>query len=275
MTNALSLIPVIGAIVCFSFASMLIRQYQDRKGAFQLMWGIALVLFGLGFIGEFMGLLLGWNQFSAKMYYFFGGILAVGYLSMGTMYLLKPGPAKWISAISVFLIMLLWIPIFGIKLFDSNLPIAMIILAVYLLTIIGIFFVSPARTILFALVAVTLLTAGGLISHTIDLDLLAKSESWREVMTIPLRSGAFALSSAGTFIIVIGAIYSAVTGWSDEKRRPQINNTIIIAVGVLIAALGGTLHGIFDIGKQLGLSLSTTLGISVMLVGYLRSRRKK
>ncbi len=275
MFNALSLIPVIGAIVSFAFAFMLIRAYRERKVTFQLMWGIALALFGLGFVGEALGLALGWTQFSAKLYYLFGGILAVGYLSMGTMYLLKPGPAKWIASISVIMIMLLWIPIHGIKIFNSNLTVGLIILAVYLITIIGILFVSPARSVLFALIAVTILAAGALMPHSVDINLLMKTESWREVMTLPLRSGAFALSSAGTFIIIIGAIYSAITGWSDKKRRPQINNTIIIAVGVLIAALGGTLHGIFDIGKQQLLSLSTTLGISVMYVGYLRGRRKK
>ncbi len=274
MDSVLSFVPVIGIIVSLTFAFLLLKQYRMKKLPFLAAWALAMVLFSLGFLGETLGLNFGWNQVSAKIYYFFGGILAVGYLSMGTIYLLKPDAAKWIAFGSITTVFLLWIPIFGIKLFKADVVTAAVIVLIYLATIIAIFVASAPRAALFGLAAVTLMAAFGLIQHTIDINALISKESWRDVMTTPLRSGAFALSSAGSFIIIIGAIYSSVTGWSDPVRRPHIYNTIIIAIGVFIAALGGTLHGIFDIGKQLGLSISTTLGIGVMLAGYLRTQKK-
>ncbi|TET53650.1 MAG: hypothetical protein E3J54_03775 [Actinobacteria bacterium] len=274
MESALTFIPALGAIICFAFAFMLFRQYLDRKAPHQIAWGFAMVLFGVGFVGEVLGFIWGWNQFSAKVYYLFGGVLAVGYLSLGTIYLLKPNTAKWISSASVLTILVLWIPIFGLKLFNSGIETAIVIIFLYLATIAGVMFISTSRSILAALITVTVLATIGLAQHNIDIDILTKTQSWRDVMTIPLRSGAFALSAAGTLIVVIGAAYSVITGWRDEKRRPYAYTTLIIAIGVLIAAFGGTLHGIFDIGKQLGLSITTTIGIGVMFAGFLQATKK-
>lgn len=275
MSANLSFIPVIGALISFVFSFLVLRQYLERQGPHQLAWAFALMLFGVGFVGEALGLIFGWSQFSAKVYYLFGAILSVGYLSLGTIYLLKPRPAKWISVASVATILVLWFPIFGQKLFDSNLPAAIIIILLYLATIIGAFFVSTSRSILAALITVTVLATITLSQHYIDIKTLTSTESWREVMSLPLRSSAFALSAAGTLILIIGAVYSAVSGWSNKGARPYIYSTILIALGVIIAASGGTLHGIFGVGKQLGLSITTTIGIGVMFAGFLKASVKR
>jgi len=275
MTSNLVFIPVIGAIISISFAIMLLKQYISRRGPHQISWAFAMLLFGIGFIGEALGLLQGWNQFSAKIYYLFGGILAVGYLSMGTIYLLKPQPAKWISMGSLTIIFILWIPIFGLKLFKADISSAIVIILLYLATIVGVFFISTARILWASLITTTVIATISLSQHYINIAKLTQTESWREVMTVPLRSGAFALSAIGTFIVIAGAIYSSFTGWSDPKRRPYVYSTALIAVGVLIAASGGTLHGMFGVGKQLGLSITTTIGIGVMFAGFLQASVKR
>ncbi|MCA1554856.1 MAG: hypothetical protein LC737_10795, partial [Chloroflexi bacterium] len=87
-------LPFISTAIMFLFAALVIGRYLARRsgGLYLLVWGIGLLMFGLGSFGEAYSA-LGWNADVFRIWYAFGAILNAGWLGMGTLYLLARG--KW------------------------------------------------------------------------------------------------------------------------------------------------------------------------------------
>ncbi len=104
-------ISIISTIISFTFAGAVFNRYRRRKGNHLLMWGIGLVLYGLGTLGEVI-LSLTFNEFVLKMWYISGAMLTAAWLGQGTIWLLvrKPGIARIstyiLAAVSLFAIVL-------------------------------------------------------------------------------------------------------------------------------------------------------------------------
>lgn len=79
--------PLIATLVGFIFSLLVMRQYFNRRRPYQLVWGIGLLMFALGSTAETVAALTFWTDSLAKTYYFFGAMVTVGFLSMGTIYL--------------------------------------------------------------------------------------------------------------------------------------------------------------------------------------------
>jgi hypothetical protein len=61
-----------------------------------LAWGIGLLFYAVAAVPELAGSIHSWNGFEFKIYYLFGGVLLVPWLSLGTAELLLPdGPPKY------------------------------------------------------------------------------------------------------------------------------------------------------------------------------------
>lgn len=73
------------------FAWLVFRQYWARRKAYQLVWGLAFSMFFLASLAMAIAALFGWSPFVIKVFYLFGAGLVVGYLALGTLYLLVPG----------------------------------------------------------------------------------------------------------------------------------------------------------------------------------------
>ena len=74
----------------------------------------------------------------------------------------------------------------------------------------------------------------------------------------------------GTFALVGGAIYSAFIFWRKRILRNRVISNILIAVGALLPAIGGT-H--MSIGGNLDLFfLLEMAGVIIMFIGFLRTK---
>ena len=87
------------AAVSAIFALTLFTQYRAKHRPYLLAWALALAFYAIAALTEVIGAAGGWNPLLFRTYYFFGAILLVGLLALGTTYLLAPrfsGIALWI-----------------------------------------------------------------------------------------------------------------------------------------------------------------------------------
>lgn len=98
--RALTLLPMLSALISFVFAALVFRRYLKRKGTYLLLWSIGMVFYGLGGFCEAYYGLFGWNDLIFKLWYLFGAILVAAWLGQGTVYLLaRPAVAYILMAL--------------------------------------------------------------------------------------------------------------------------------------------------------------------------------
>jgi len=80
-------IPILSTIVSFAFAVAVLKRYQYKKGTHLLLWGIGLILYGLGTLSEVI-LAFTFSPLVLKIWYLSGAMLTAAWLGQGTIYLL-------------------------------------------------------------------------------------------------------------------------------------------------------------------------------------------
>lgn len=89
MQNITHYIPIISAIVAFSFTVALFKHWQRKPDAKYLMWWtIGTFFFGVGTLTESINVLIGWSIWNMKAWYIAGALLGAFPLAQGTVYLL-------------------------------------------------------------------------------------------------------------------------------------------------------------------------------------------
>lgn len=83
-------LPLVSTIVTVIFAGFVFTQFTSRRKAYQLLWGVGLLMFAIGTGSELAAGIGGWNDLIYKLWYLFGAILVAAYLGQGTIYLLVP-----------------------------------------------------------------------------------------------------------------------------------------------------------------------------------------
>jgi hypothetical protein len=73
-----------------AFAVTLWAQYRAKPRPYLLAWSVALAIYAVAALTEVIGAAVGWSPLLYRTYYYFGGILVVGVLALGTIYLLAP-----------------------------------------------------------------------------------------------------------------------------------------------------------------------------------------
>ena len=87
---AVFLVPAFAFLVGLAFAVAVGWQFRARGKPYQAAWALALLLFALASQQEALGILRGWDDYTYKLYYLFGGILDVAWLGAGSLMLLAP-----------------------------------------------------------------------------------------------------------------------------------------------------------------------------------------
>lgn len=81
--------PLVAAHVGAVFSLHVFRQFRARRKPYQAAWGAALAMFAAAAFFETAGIARGWHPLVYRGYYFFG-VINVGWLAIGTIYLLAP-----------------------------------------------------------------------------------------------------------------------------------------------------------------------------------------
>jgi len=77
-------------LISAAFALTLFVQYRAKPRPYLLAWSLALAIYAVAAGTEVIGAAAGWDPLLYRAYYYFGGILVVGVLALGTIYLLAP-----------------------------------------------------------------------------------------------------------------------------------------------------------------------------------------
>ncbi|HEX8218150.1 MAG TPA: hypothetical protein VF914_02930 [Chloroflexia bacterium] len=124
----LTMLPLSATVIAGAFAIVLLNRYfSGKRRPHELAWAVAFLLFAIGAACQvYADVTGGWNPLLARTYYLTGAILNVGFLALGTMFLLFRGRtaaiALWVTlALTAFAIYSLYtVPIDIRPLADSH-----------------------------------------------------------------------------------------------------------------------------------------------------------
>ena len=81
-------LPAITAILALLFSVALFDQWRERRGAFQLVWGLGMLFYGVAAGCEAIAGAAGWNEALYRTWYLTGAVWTAGWLGLGTAVLL-------------------------------------------------------------------------------------------------------------------------------------------------------------------------------------------
>lgn len=90
LVEAMAFYALLAFVVSAAFSATLFNQYRTKPRPFLLAWAIALAFYAIAALTEVVGAASGWSPLLYRTYYFFGGIILVGVLALGEIYLLSP-----------------------------------------------------------------------------------------------------------------------------------------------------------------------------------------
>ena len=82
------ILPLLSSSLSFTFAALVFAQWLRRRRAFQLVWSVGLLWYGISAGTEFLGSAIGWSEPLYRAWYLIGAFFVAAYLGMGTAYLL-------------------------------------------------------------------------------------------------------------------------------------------------------------------------------------------
>jgi hypothetical protein len=95
-------LPLASSVVSFVFAAAVLAQWRVRHRAFQLVWGIGLLWYGVSAGTEWAGSAFGWSEPLYRVWYLIGALFVAAYLGMGTVYLLSRTRFGYFVAATIF-----------------------------------------------------------------------------------------------------------------------------------------------------------------------------
>jgi hypothetical protein len=96
-------LPFLSSALSFVFAAMVADQWIRRRRAYQLVWTIGLLWYGISAGTEFLGSAIGWNEPLYRTWYLIGAVWVAGWLGLGTVYLLAKTRFGYAFAVSLLL----------------------------------------------------------------------------------------------------------------------------------------------------------------------------
>jgi len=96
-------LPLGSSVLSFAFAAMVFDQWWQRRKAFQLVWGIGLLWYGISAGCEFIGGAFGWSEPLYRAWYLIGAFFVAAYLGAGTIYLLSKARFGYFAGATVLI----------------------------------------------------------------------------------------------------------------------------------------------------------------------------
>ena len=96
-------LPLGSSVLSFVFAAMVLDQWWQRRHAFQLVWGVGLLWYGISAGTEFLGGAFGWSEPLYRTWYLIGAFFVAAYLGAGTIYLLAKTRFGYFAGVTVLI----------------------------------------------------------------------------------------------------------------------------------------------------------------------------
>ncbi len=267
-------LPAATSILAFLFGIALLDQWRVRRRAYQLIWALGMIFFGIASGCEALAAATGWNESLYRLWYLTGAVWTAGWLGLGTAFLLGRTRFGYTFAACLFLAGLFTFlteakyqyPGSGIA------PILYLIGAIILAVVIGVeTYFQNDRWPWFAAVAVVGATALSIVLM-LTATLPPPGYALDPTTNVPvgdlfpgsLRLLTPFLNITGAFALVLGAIFSTymfmpkkrVLAYSLDPNQPGdefLFNLLIAPVAILVnffaslpgasrALLQGTIH---------------------------------
>jgi hypothetical protein len=267
-------LPAATSILAFVFGIALLDQWRVRRRAYQLIWAIGMIFFGIASGCEALAAATGWNESLYRLWYLTGAVWTAGWLGLGTAFLLGRTRFGYTFAACLFLAGLFTFlteakyqyPGSGIA------PILYLVGAIILAVVIGVeTYFQNDRWPWFAAVAVVGATALSIVlmltatlpppGYALD---PATNVPVGDLFPGTLRLLTPFLNITGAFALILGAIFSTymfmpkkrVLAYSLDPNQPGdefLFNLLIAPVAILVnffaslpgasrALLQGTIH---------------------------------
>jgi hypothetical protein len=81
-------LPALTSILALIFSVALLDQWRERRGSFQLVWGLGMLFYGVAAGCEAIAGAAGWNETLYRTWYLTGAVWTAGWLGLGTAVLL-------------------------------------------------------------------------------------------------------------------------------------------------------------------------------------------
>jgi hypothetical protein len=94
---------LLSSVLSFVFAALVFDQWLRRRRAYQLVWSIGLVWYGIATGAELLGAAFGWNEALYRTWYLTGAVWVAAWLGLGTVYLLARTRFGFAFAVSLLL----------------------------------------------------------------------------------------------------------------------------------------------------------------------------
>jgi hypothetical protein len=96
------ILPLLSSGISFIFAALVMAQWKRKRRAFQHVWAIGLIWYGVSSGTEFLGSAIGWTEGLYRTWYLIGAFFVAAWLGMGTMYLLAKTRFGYFVAFAIF-----------------------------------------------------------------------------------------------------------------------------------------------------------------------------
>ncbi|MDQ3128713.1 MAG: hypothetical protein M3Q66_09725, partial [Chloroflexota bacterium] len=97
-------LPGATALLALAFAVALLDQWRERRHAFQLVWALGMLFYGMGAGAEALASFGGtWNEPLYRTWYLTGAVWTAGWLGLGTAFLLGRTRFGYSFALCLFL----------------------------------------------------------------------------------------------------------------------------------------------------------------------------
>jgi hypothetical protein len=297
-------LPFLSAVLSFVFAAMVFDQWWQRRHAFQLVWSVGLLWYGIAAGTEFLGSAFGWNTALYRTWYLIGAFLVPAYLGAGTLYLLHKTRFGYFVAGSIALGGLF--SVLATSKYEGSTAAGYITLAAALLAAVAIAATTATRRDMQGHVAMAFLVAGTLVAAVLVLTAPVSRVVLDPTTHVPVASGfpgylrvtSIPFNAGGGLALVFGALYSAYIYMPKKRAVParfgllaivpnffaslpgaasalfhgklnsRVPATILIAVGALIPGVTSSLN---RFGVTWSFFLGEFVGLLLIFVGFLVS----
>ncbi len=246
-----AILPLASSLLSFAFAAMVLDQWWQRRRAFQLVWGIGLVWYGVAAGTEFLGSAFGWSEPLYRTWYLVGAFLVPSYLGAGTLYLLSKTRFGYFVAASVALGGLFSLA--ATARYPGSATGGYVALGVALVAAACVATATAVRrdlqahvamgflvagTLVVAAVVITARLSGGYLDTATHVPVAAAFPGYLRVSSVPFNAG-------GGLALVFGALYSAYI-YMPKKRAVAARFGVLAIVVNFFSSLPGAASALFQ-----------------------------